>query len=91
MSDEARICDFAGHDFEDAGGGLEICTECETERQIEQADDHDRCFCGHFRCEHDERCRGAYGTLTPEVERAEVLCRCRRFSEVKANYHEVRT
>jgi hypothetical protein len=32
MSDETRICDFAGHDFEDAGGGLEVCTECQAER-----------------------------------------------------------
>jgi hypothetical protein len=32
MSDEARICDFAGHDYEDAGGGLEICVECQDER-----------------------------------------------------------
>jgi len=26
------ICDLAGHDFEDAGGGLEIRTECHAER-----------------------------------------------------------
>lgn len=32
MSDEARICDFAAHDWADAGGGLEICTECHDER-----------------------------------------------------------
>lgn len=26
------LCDFAGHEWEDAGGGLEICVECEAER-----------------------------------------------------------
>lgn len=26
------VCDFAGHDYEDAGGGLEICTECQAEQ-----------------------------------------------------------
>ena len=30
--DPPTICEFAGHEWEDAGGGVEICTECQTER-----------------------------------------------------------
>lgn len=26
------ICEFAGHEWEDAGGNVEICAECETTR-----------------------------------------------------------
>lgn len=26
------VCDHAGHEFEDAGGGLEMCVECGAER-----------------------------------------------------------
>lgn len=29
---ESLICEFAGHEWEDAGGGVEICTECQEER-----------------------------------------------------------
>lgn len=36
------VCDFAGHEWGDAGGGLEICTVCQAERwsddEIEVAD-----------------------------------------------------
>ena len=28
-------CEFAGHEWEDAGGGLEICALCEEERWAE--------------------------------------------------------
>jgi hypothetical protein len=27
-----ELCEFAGHEWEDAGGGLEICVECEADR-----------------------------------------------------------
>jgi hypothetical protein len=28
------VCDFAGHEYADAGGGLEICVECQAERWV---------------------------------------------------------
>jgi hypothetical protein len=28
-------CEFAGHCWEDAGGGMEICAECQAERWAE--------------------------------------------------------
>lgn len=27
-----EICEYEGHEYADAGGGLEICMRCETER-----------------------------------------------------------
>lgn len=39
MADEPTVCDFAGHDFADAGGGMEICTECQAERWT-RSEDH---------------------------------------------------
>jgi hypothetical protein len=37
VSDKTRICNFAGHEWSDAGGGFEICTECQAERWAERA------------------------------------------------------
>lgn len=37
MSDKTHICDFAGHEWSDAGGGLEIRTECQAERWAQRA------------------------------------------------------
>lgn len=48
MSDTAHICDFAGHDWSDAGGGLEICTECQAERWAPREDD---CLCAECEAE----------------------------------------
>jgi hypothetical protein len=37
MADELSVvCEFAGHEWEDAGGGLEICVECQVERWAER-------------------------------------------------------
>jgi hypothetical protein len=32
------VCDFAGHDWQDAGGGLLICSVCEEEMWDEAPD-----------------------------------------------------
>jgi hypothetical protein len=56
-------------------------------------DGQERCLCGHFRSEHEGRCFGAYGTLTPEAEdkSVQVLCPCDNFYKAEANWHEVRS
>jgi hypothetical protein len=29
----SAICEFAGHEWEDTGGGMEVCSECFEERE----------------------------------------------------------
>lgn len=36
MAETSTICDFAGHDWEDMGGGMQICSECLTEREADR-------------------------------------------------------
>lgn len=41
MSDEDEAyCDHAGHDWQEAGGGLEICSICEEERWQDENEDN---------------------------------------------------
>jgi len=32
-AEEPTTCDFAGHEWEDMGGGMEVCSECFAERE----------------------------------------------------------
>lgn len=66
--------------------------EVEHYAALREREQSDRCLCGHFRSEHDGRCHGAYGTLTPDAddESVEVCCPCDHFYKVDANYFPVR-
>ncbi len=60
MDPETYICDFSGHDYVDAGGGLEICITCQTERWAERDDEFTGAGCcpeedDYLRAKHAKR------------------------------------